>query len=163
VRLLNPSLTVGALIGAPTVREGFPARAQYYAVGALAAFSVFHGYRSALRYPDQIHDVAKHRANARRHQSREPALRQEEDQRHAGDRDERHQHRREIDRQFPRGAGIAALMQVVDDRVPADTIVGVRITRTLISLARNRSAESPACIPCAKCGGPLAHWRQAFG
>src|SRR5450759_5876830 len=36
VRLLNPSLTVGALIGAPTVREGFPARAQYYAVGALA-------------------------------------------------------------------------------------------------------------------------------
>jgi hypothetical protein len=35
VRLLNPSLTVGALIGAPTVREGFPARAQYYAVGAL--------------------------------------------------------------------------------------------------------------------------------
>ena len=35
MRLLNPSLTVGALIGAPTVREGFPARAQYYAVGAL--------------------------------------------------------------------------------------------------------------------------------
>jgi hypothetical protein len=31
----NRSLTVAALIGAPTVREGLPSRAQYYAFGGL--------------------------------------------------------------------------------------------------------------------------------
>ena len=55
MRLLNPSLTVGALIGAPTVREGFPARAQYYAVGALAVTS---GSRTGLPGDEPVAAVA---------------------------------------------------------------------------------------------------------